>query len=111
MPFLELFDETLDINSTENYELSVQVSYDGLSYSILDTLRNKFILLRDYEPDDNGYLDNGKIGEIIANDDFLTRRYKKINLITPSPGSTLVPSALFDVLKKRRFLYIQSDKS
>ncbi len=103
MPFLELFDETLDINSTENYELSVQVSYGGLSYSILDTLRNKFILLRDYEPDDNGYLDNGKIGEIIAKDDFLTRRYKRINLITPSPRSTLVPSALFDDSKKEDF--------
>ena len=36
MPFLELFDETLDINSTENYELSVQVSPDGLSFCLLD---------------------------------------------------------------------------
>ncbi len=57
MPFLELFDETLDINSTENYELSVQVSTDNLSFCILDTLRNKFVLLRSYESVGNSKYD------------------------------------------------------
>lgn len=100
MAFLELFDETLDINSTENYELSVQVSFDGLSYSILDTLRNKFVLLRDYQPDGTGSFDISKLGEIISKDDFLIKRFKKVNLITPSPKSTLVPNPLFDESKK-----------
>ena len=48
MPFLELFDETLDINSTENYELSVQVSPDGFPFCLLDTIRNKYVLLRSF---------------------------------------------------------------
>ncbi len=103
MPFLELFDETLDINSTDNYELSVQASFDGLSYSILDTLRNKFVLLRDYEPEDNGYFDIVRLGEIMAKDDFLIRRFKKVNVIAPSPKSTLVPAALFDDSKKEEY--------
>ncbi len=100
MPFLELFDETLDINSTENYELSVQVSYDGLSYSILDTLRNKFVMLRDYQPDGTGCFDIIKLGELISKDDFLTKRFKKVNIITPTPKSTLVPNPLFDSSKE-----------
>jgi hypothetical protein len=103
MPLLELFDETLDINSTENYELSVQIGYDGLSYSVLDTLRNKFVLLRDYEPDENTYSDTGKLAELINKDDFLTRRYKKTNLIVPSSKSTLVPAPLFDSTKKEEY--------
>jgi hypothetical protein len=100
MPFLELFDETLDINSTENYELSVQVSVEELSFCILDTLRNKFVLLRSYEPEDNSRFDPYRLNEIIRKDDFLTRHYKKTCLITPTSKSTLVPSPLFDDTKK-----------
>ncbi len=103
MPFLELFDETLDINSTENYELSVQAGPDDLSFSILDTLRNKFVLLRSYEPEENNTFDADKLRDIISRDDFLPRRFKKTNLITPSPQSTLVPAALFDDSKRDEY--------
>lgn len=100
MPFLELFDETLDINSTENYELSVQASPDELSFCILDTLRNKFVLLRSYESEDKAKFDPNGLSEIINKDDFLTRHFRKINIITPSSKSTLVPGPLFDGSKK-----------
>jgi hypothetical protein len=103
MPFLELFDETLDINSTENYELSVQVSSNDLSYCILDTLRNKFVLLRSYEPEENLRFDQNHLVDIINKDDFLIRKYKKISVITPSPKSTLVPGPLFDDSKKNEY--------
>jgi hypothetical protein len=103
MPFLELFDETLDINSTESYELSVQASPYDLSFCILDTLRNKFVLLRSYEPEENNMYDADKLRDIISRDDFLTRRFKKTNLITPSPQSTLVPAALYDDSKRDEY--------
>ena len=96
MPFYELFDETLDINSTENYELSVQAWAEGLSFCILDTLRNKVVLLRSFEPDENRYFDTARIEDLIRKDDFLTKRYKKSNIVTPSLKSTLVPSPLFE---------------
>ncbi|MCX6262876.1 MAG: DUF3822 family protein [Bacteroidia bacterium] len=104
MPFLELFDETLDINSTENYELSVQVSVDDLSFCILDTLRNKFVLLRSYEPEDNSRFDPFRLNEIIKKDDFLIRHYRKTKIITPTSKSTIVPSPLFDDSKKAEYL-------
>jgi len=103
MPFLELFDETLDINSTENYELSVQVSIDNISFCILDTLRNKFVLLRSYESVGNSKYDHNILGEIINKDDFLIRRYKKVCLSAISPKFTLVPASLFDVSKKDEY--------
>ncbi len=103
MPFLEFFDETLDINSTENYELSVQVSSDDLSFCILDTLRNKFVLLRSYEPEENLSFDPARLADIINKDDFLIRKYKKVSIITPSPKSTLVPGPLFDDSKKNEY--------
>jgi hypothetical protein len=103
MPSLELFDETLDINSTENYEMSLEMSQDGFSFCILDTIRNKYILIRSFVPDDDKYFSADQVGEIISKDDFLTRRYKKINIVAPSSKYTLVPSALFDPGKKEEY--------
>jgi hypothetical protein len=103
MPFLELFDETLDINSTENYELSVQASQDGFSFCLLDTIRNKYVLIRSFEPDESKYFNADKINEIITKDDFLTKRYRKVNAVMPSDKFTIVPAALFDPGKKDEY--------
>jgi hypothetical protein len=100
MPFLELFDETLDINSTENYELSIQVSPDGLSFCLLDSIRNKFILIRSFGAEENKYFNADKISELLLKDDFLTKRYKKVHCVMPSSKFTLVPTPLFDPGKK-----------
>jgi len=103
MPFLELFDETLDINSTENYELSLQVSPDGLFYGLLDTIRNKFVMVRSYTPDENKYFNASRIGELISTDDFLTKKFKAINCLMPSLKFTLVPGPLYDPGKKTEY--------
>ena len=114
MPFLELFDETLDINSTDNYELAIQLSPDGLSFCLLDTIRNKFVLIRAFEPEENKYFNAEKIKELISKDDFLTKHYKKISIITPTPKFTLVPSPLFDPGKKDEYFtfnHVREDES
>jgi hypothetical protein len=103
MSFLELFDETLDINSTDNYELSVQISHDGFSFCLLDTIRNKFVLIRSYEPEENKYFNADKINEFLSKDDFLSRRYKKVNIVMPSQKFTLIPAPLFDPGKKDEY--------
>ncbi len=103
MPFLELFDETLDINSTEIYELSIQVSPDGFSFCLLDTIRNKFVLIRAFEPEENKYFNADKINDLFGKDDFLAKRYKKVNLIISSKKFTLVPAPLFDPGKKDEY--------
>jgi len=103
MSFLELFDETLDINSTENYELSIQVSPEGFSFCLLDTIRNKFVLMRAFEPDENKSFNSEKISELLEKDDFLSRKYKKVNIVMPSPRFTLVPTPLFDPAKKDEY--------
>jgi hypothetical protein len=111
MAFLELFDETLDINSTENYELSVQMSPDGFAFSILDTIRNKYVLLRASDPDENKFLTAEKTREIINADDFLAKRYKKVNIILPSSKFTMVPAPLFDPGKKEEYFTLNLIRS
>jgi hypothetical protein len=103
MPFLELFDETLDINSTENYELSVQAGPEGLSFCLLDTIRNKYVLLRSFEAEENNYLNATGIDDLIGKDDFLTKRYKKVNIVMSSRKFTMIPAQLFDPGKKDEY--------
>jgi hypothetical protein len=103
MPFLELSDETLDINSSENYMLSLEVSAGGLSFCLFDTLRNKFIMIRHYEPEEDKKFTSEELTEIIKSDDYLRKRYRKINVITPSPKFTLVPAPLYDTGKMEEY--------
>jgi hypothetical protein len=110
MPFLELFDETLDINSTENYELSVQVSPDNISFCLLDSIRRKFILIRSFEAELNKLYDTDKIKEILSGDDFLIRKYKKTSIVMPSKKFTLVPASLFDPAKKEEYFRFNHNK-
>ena len=103
MPFLELFDETLDINSTENYEISVELSLDSISFCVLDTIRKKFIMLRSFQPDNNRKYSFEDISDTIRKDDFLTKKYKKVNIVVPSQKFTLIPVPLFDPGKKDEY--------
>lgn len=114
MPFLELFDETLDINSTENYELSVELGVESLTFCILDGIRNKFIMLRSLQPDNNSKYSPDELIGIIGKDDFLTKKYKKISIIIPSPKFTLIPSPLFDPGRKDEYFsfnHIESENN
>jgi hypothetical protein len=102
MPFLELFDETLDINSTEKYEMSLLISPDELSYCLLDTLRNKMVMIRSFGADDKPF-NAGNISELIRKDDFLTKQFRKVNCAIPGLKYTLVPSPLYDPGKKVQY--------
>ncbi len=39
-------DETFDINQTKNYNISIQAGLNGYSFSVIDPVRNKYILLK-----------------------------------------------------------------
>jgi hypothetical protein len=103
MPFTELFDETLDINSTENYELSVEVGAHNLSFCILDGIRNKYIMFRSFVPEGQKKFTPDQIRDIISADDFLKKRYRKVHYLIASPKFTLVPPALYDPAKKEEY--------
>ncbi|HDR88599.1 MAG TPA: DUF3822 family protein [Bacteroidetes bacterium] len=104
---LNLLDETLDINQTPSYHLSIQVCPDGFSFAILDLVRNKYVALRHYDMDpgapENQYLN--QLEKIIEEDEFLGKEYKSIALLMPAPRFTLVPAPLFQ--KENLRLYFE----
>lgn len=103
MAFLELFDETLDINSTGNYDLAVQPGTDAVSFTLFDRIRNKFIMLRSYEPDNKRSFTWEQVGELFEKDDFLKKKYRSSTVILASAKSTLIPAPLFDPAKKEEY--------
>jgi len=97
-------DETLDLNLTLSYKLSIQVSLNGLSFCILDPVRNKYVALSHKNFEKDLILDDLQIvvEDYINNNDLLNNEYKNTQIIWESYKCTLIPEKYFDVknLKK-----------
>ncbi len=93
---LELIDESLDINATDNYDLTLELSEEGVSLAVLDLLRGKYVMLRHYPLEDPSGSAPRTFEEIIDSDDFLRRRYRKIRILTPSPNSAMIPAPVYE---------------
>ena len=91
-------DETFDLNQTGNYHISIQAGLDGYSFSVLDPVRNKYILLKHYKFSDISDITllEDKIHEIQQNDEFLSREYKSVLFSYQSPKYTIIPGPLFN---------------
>ncbi len=91
-------DETFDLNLTTKYHLSIQAGLNGYSFSVLDPLRNKYILLKhfSFESGMTNSLLEEKVAEIQKNDEFLCREYKSVFFAYQTPKYTLIPGPLFN---------------
>lgn len=100
-----LADETIDLNRSSSYILSIQINLNGFSFSILDTVRNKYSLLKHYDIPGKLTTDNkgGKIEEILSKDTSLQNPFKKVNCLCVNPKSMLIPSPLFDEQYIKRY--------
>ncbi|HUS87356.1 MAG TPA: DUF3822 family protein [Bacteroidales bacterium] len=107
----ELFDETLDINSTNNYEISIQVSLNGFSFSLLDTFRKRFVMLREYKLNGREAELSTQLSDIAGKDDFLGKSYRKYRVIFSFEKSTLIPSSLYDPALKDEYFTLNHSLS
>ena len=98
MQKLSLADETFDLNYTLNYNLSIQVSLDGFSFSILDTIQNKVIYLY-HQSMFTGKAEFllKKIKSIYDESDLLELPYKEVKILFLVPDqTTIIPSDYFE---------------
>jgi hypothetical protein len=98
-------DETFDLNQTGNYNISIQAGLDGYSFSVLDPVRNKYILLKHFIFPENLDIETleDKIQEINSNDEFLSREYKTARFSYQSPKYTIIPGPLFNKQNLRSY--------
>ncbi len=91
-------DESLDINQTALYHMSIRVSPNGLSFCILNTVNQKYIALKHYPlpAPDKGEPLSGRLRKTIEQDEFLRKEYKSRAVMIVSYKSTLVPAPLYE---------------
>jgi hypothetical protein len=98
-------DESLDINQTQSYHLSIQLGLNGLSFCILDTVTRKYIALRHYpftdDEDQRKYA--SLLQPVIEKDELLQKPFKSSAVIIESFKSVFIPSSLFKKEEKETY--------
>ncbi len=92
------FSKTFDILKTNTYRLSLGLEPCSITYTIVDTVRNKCVAVKHYcfaqIDDTNAYYES--IKTFLDQDTFLAKHYKRINFVFSSPKSTLIPHEYFN---------------
>lgn len=90
----EHIDETLDIDAVANYEMSIQLRPDGLSFSVLDSLQKKYILLKYLSLP--GKKDPARaLKKLYEKSELLSAGFKKVHLLYACGPQTLLPDNLY----------------
>jgi hypothetical protein len=102
---IRFIDETLDINKTAGYHLSIQAGLDGFTFVIFDPSGYKYIALKHYgfgkEIPEYKYPDT--LQKLLATDEFLQKEFLSIYCIWNNPRTTLLPAILFEKEKLRQY--------
>ncbi len=95
MPNIDVTDRLFDKNITTSYFLSIQVTLNGLSFSVLDPVRNTYIFFKhiEFEKKDKNYV---KTQELLITDPVLNYDYKRVYVLFNTLNATLVPDSLFN---------------
>ncbi|NPA37111.1 MAG: DUF3822 family protein [Chlorobi bacterium] len=109
MSGIDVIDDSFDKNLSTSYFLSIRVSPDGLSFSVLDPVRNVYILLRsfDYDKPDENFV---KTQEHLIMDPVLNYTYKRVYFLFETQDATLVPGALYNEKEAANALKLTSGK-
>lgn len=91
----EFLDETLDINSTESYHLSIQIGLGGLSFCILDGIQKKYVAIKNYPSQTQQGIPMDWLESVLQYDPFLNRSYKSVTTCFVNERCTMVPDPLF----------------
>jgi len=94
----EFFDETFDINQTASYHIFFFAENGGISFSVLDISRKKYIAFKHFpiKKDLSPELYCGEIENILKKEkNLLEKEYKQSKFIYGTPNFTFIPSAFF----------------
>jgi len=99
---MQILDETLDLNKSQEYKLSILLKKDGLSFIILDTKVNKIVAYKSIKIDQ---VDNVKeycyfINKVLNQEEFVKSNYLNIDIIYNAFKSITVPENFYTDDKK-----------
>lgn len=104
MQEIDIIDETFDRDRTSTYELSIQVSLNGFSYAVKDTVRNTFIALFNtgWQGFSIGSVDyRNFISKLVEAKPWLKGEFKNVIVAFNLPFFTVVPIEFFEPSKSK----------
>jgi hypothetical protein len=102
---ISFIDKTFDRTNTESYHLTVQISPDGLIYTLLDIEKGKYILLNAHY----FFLKRPRfllkqVKEMVEKEELLRLKYHSIHILYSTNLFTLVPNSFFQEKDSEKFL-------
>ena len=86
-------DETFDLNFISEYHLSIQISLDGFSFCVLDTVQKKYVLLQHFPlAVKKACFLTGKIRDIYNKEEVLSKQFKSVFVGYNDQKITIVPA-------------------
>ena len=92
----------LNNEKSNQYILSIQISLDGFSFSVCDSISNKFIYLT-HKPFTKNTTIVEQTNDILNSDTLLNLKYKNVYIALDLKPSTLIPKVLFDETQKELY--------
>ena len=98
-------DETLDINITQSYFLSIQVNLNGLSFSVLDPVREKYIAFEHKTFPKDLIFDDllNYLEDYLDHHELLNCSFKSTKLAWITNRNTLIPVSFFNVQNLKKY--------
>ena len=95
---ISLVDESLDAQRVNDYQLLLQVGFDGLACSMVDIKKNKFLALETYtfQNSYNYQFLCENINDIVGKHPFLAKTFNNVQASVVNNKSTLIPNPLFE---------------
>lgn len=105
-------DPGLNYLFTNNYDLSIRILPDGFSYTVFDTLKDKFISIEEFaSPSSQNLLQafgsneyTQWLDQIIKQYYLLKEEFNKVTILTGGNKYTLMPAPLFDPAQTKKYL-------
>ena len=109
-PTVSLIDETFSESLTSEYHLCLEVSMNGICYTIYHAQKNKYLLLETFTFHKvyNAVLLLNEISSVVETHSFLRKNFKSISISLFSSKFTLIPTALFDRALADKYLDFNS---
>ncbi len=102
MQQISLIDETFNILNSEHYKITLQILPDSFSFTILDSLRKKYVLLNHYQLENSENF-NDVLKPIIPNNEILKSNFEDFRVFVFSNNITIVPLAFSNAQSNEDF--------
>jgi len=96
-PHISLFDKSYAKSKANEYKLYMQVSKNGLKYTLLDTSKNTFVAFEEYQFQDiySEYALVNPIKEVLACNPIFKNKFECFYVSYVNNRATLIPNALY----------------